>query len=365
MTMRFRAFGLVAAVFSQPVLINTALINQVNAQDIVKDAKASLADLPSWKIPEICAKDSAQAHCLALESRAWRTVSGSWVSLPDAVKKACLGSARSPLDRSWRVLGDCIDEEMEKAGDRQAVSTWRTPAEPVPPPKPILTATAVPPPVLGLNIAPPPFALDAEADAKRKAETEAKRAADEVAAKKAADDAAEVQRKAAAEAKRIADETTAKRVADETAAKKVAEDAEAKRIAEAAAFRQAAEVAAKLCQDKLQAATDANAIRFRTASATIDRDSNAVLDRLADVVKACPGNVINIEGHTDSQGDAGANLTLSRSRAMAVRDYLVKAGVDASLIVADGYGDTKPVADNETPEGRAQNRRIGFKVLAK
>ena len=347
-------------------------IGAVAAQDIVKDAKASLADLPAWNIPEICAKDSAQSHCMALESRAWRTVSGSWVSVPDAVKKSCLGAARSPLDRSWRVLGDCVDEEMEKAGDKKAVATARTPAEAVPPPKPVvIAAAAVPPPVLGLNIAPPPFALDAEAEAKRKAEADAKRAADVTAAQKAADDAAaksaaeqaEAKRKAEADAKRL-DE--AKRLADEAAAKKAAEEANAKRVADAAAAKRAAvDAAAKVCQDNLQSVAQGNAVRFRTSSASIDRDSNAALDRLADVVKACPGNMVRVEGHTDSQGDSGFNLTLSRNRAQAIVDYLVKAGVDAALVTADGFGDTKPIAANDTSEGRAQNRRIEFKVEAK
>lgn len=396
-----RGFG-VAAV----VLGHTVSIGSVVAQDIVKDAKASLADLPAWKIPDICAKDSAQSHCLALESRAWRTVSGSWVSVPDAVKKLCLGAVRSPADRSWRVLGDCVDEEMDKAGDKKAVATARTPAEAVPAPKappssPGVAIAAVPPPVLGLNIAPPPFALDAEAAAKR--------AADEAAAKKIADDAAEAKRKADADAKRLADEASAKkaaeeaeakrtadaatkrladeadakkaaedaeakrkadaetkRLADEAAAKKAAEAAEAKRVADAAAAKRAeVEAAAKLCQDNLQTASQTNAIRFRSASASIDRDSNAVLDRLADVVKACPGNQVRVEGHTDSNGEPSFNLSLSRNRAQAVVDYLVKAGVDATLVAAEGFGDSKPIAANDTSEGRAQNRRIEFKVQAK
>lgn len=343
-----------------------AVIGPAAAQDIVKDAKASLADLPTWKIPEICAKDSAQSHCLALESRAWRTVSGSWVSLPDAVKTACLGATRSPLDRSWRVLGDCVDEEMEKAGDKHAVLTAHTPAELVPPPKPAVIAAAVPPPVLGVTIAPPPFALDAEADAKRKVEAEAKRAAEEAAARKEAEVAAAKKAAEDAEAKRKAD-ADARRLADEATAKKAAEDAEAKRVADAAAAKRVAEAEAlaKACQDKLQAVAQGNAVRFRVSSASIDRESNPALDRLADVVKACPGNQIRVEGHTDSIGDPGFNLTLSRNRAQAIVDYLVKAGVDASLVAAEGFGDTKPIAGNETPDGRAQNRRIEFKVQAK
>ena len=255
---------------------------------------------------------------------------------------------------------------MEKTGDRNAVSTARTPAEPVPPPRPpVIPIAAVPPPVLGLNIVPPPFALDAEAEAKRRAEAEAKRAAEEAAAKKAADDAAAKAAAEQADAKRKSD-AEARRLADAAAAQKAAEDAEAKRLADAAAAKRAeAAATAKMCQDKLQSAVQGNAVRFRTASASIDQASNAALDQLAEVVKACPGNQIQVEGHTDSQGDAGFNLTLSRNRAQAVVDYLVKAGVDASLVAAEGFGDTKPIGDNGSSEGRAQNRRIEFKVQPK
>ncbi len=368
----------------------------VLAQDIVKDAKGALADLPAWKIPEICAKDSAQYHCLVLESKAWRAVSGSWVSLPDAVKKTCLGNAKGLSDQSWRVLGDCIDEEMDKQGDKRAVATSRTPAEAVPPPKPVALPTPakvdVPPPVLGFTVAPPPFA----------AEAEAKRLADEVAAKKAADEA-EAQRRAeadtaskrtaeaneaarqAAEVKRVADnaaarktaedidkkrmadaEADAKRIADAAAAQKAAENAEKKRIADAQAAGIADVTAiAKACEDKLKVVSSAGAIRFRIASATLDRASNATLDQLADVVKTCPGNVIRVEGHTDNQGDPDQNLTLSRNRAQAVVDYLVRAGVAAAQVSAEGLGETAPIADNATNEGRALNRRIAFKVQPK
>lgn len=388
------------------LVVGFALGLPVRAQDIVKDARASLADLPTWKIPEICAKDSAQAHCLSLESKAWRAVSGSWVSLPDAVKKTCLGNTKGPGDQSWRVLGDCVDEEMEKQGDKRAVATLRTPAEAVPPPKPATPAKIeVPPPVLGFNVAPPPMATEIEAkrladeaaakkaaeeaEAKRRAEADAaaKRSAEENEAARKAAEAAQAQKRAEADAKRLAEEAAAKkaaeeaeakrraeadakRVAEEAAAKKAAEDAEKKRVADAAAAAEAAkraqaEAAAKVCQDKLKSVTDLGAIRFRIASANIDRASNATLDQLAEVVKSCPGNTIRVEGHTDSQGEPEFNLTLSRNRAQAVVEYLTRADVAAELVSAEGFGDTRPVADNATSDGRTQNRRIEFKVQPK
>ena len=72
--------------------------------------------------------------------------------------------------------------------------------------------------------------------------------------------------------------------------------------------------------------------------------------------------MVGIIGHTDSQGTPEGNLEISRNRADAVRVYLIDAGVDPLRVNSDGRGDTEPVADNETEEGRAANRRIEFLV---
>ena len=72
---------------------------------------------------------------------------------------------------------------------------------------------------------------------------------------------------------------------------------------------------------------------------------------------------MRIEGHTDSDGTPEANLKLSEKRAAAVKNYLVKKGVSADLLTAVGKGDTSPVADNETSEGKAQNRRTEIHPL--
>jgi OOP family OmpA-OmpF porin len=76
----------------------------------------------------------------------------------------------------------------------------------------------------------------------------------------------------------------------------------------------------------------------------------------------CPSAAIEVGGHTDTDGDADANMTLSQRRAQAVVDYMVRAGMPADRLKAVGYGQTEPVASNDTDEGKAQNRRIEFLV---
>lgn len=71
---------------------------------------------------------------------------------------------------------------------------------------------------------------------------------------------------------------------------------------------------------------------------------------------------VRITGHTDNTGAADYNTQLSQQRAEAVRDYLISIGVDASKMEASGAGDTKPIADNTTTEGRAKNRRVEIEV---
>lgn len=103
-------------------------------------------------------------------------------------------------------------------------------------------------------------------------------------------------------------------------------------------------------------------IYFRTDSAELKSESIAVLDATADTLNANPGVGVEIAGHTDSQGDAGYNQGLSQRRADAVRSYLISKGVNGSRLSAAGYGETQPVADNGTSEGRAQNRRVELRI---
>jgi len=112
------------------------------------------------------------------------------------------------------------------------------------------------------------------------------------------------------------------------------------------------------CQSAVTAAVKAGDIRFRTASAKIADESRAALDRLVEAVKACPGVKLRIEGHTDSDGSNERNQALSENRANAVAEYLSEAGIDSKRLEAVGFGEDKPIATNDTPEGKAQNRRI-------
>jgi OmpA-OmpF porin, OOP family len=105
-------------------------------------------------------------------------------------------------------------------------------------------------------------------------------------------------------------------------------------------------------------------VDFPTASAQIPPDSAAFLDKAAVAMKAAPaGTTIEIDGNTDDRGDPASNMTLSQKRANAVRHYLVQQGVDPSTLTTKGNGDTKPLASNDTNEGRLHNRRIEFIVV--
>jgi OmpA-OmpF porin, OOP family len=100
-------------------------------------------------------------------------------------------------------------------------------------------------------------------------------------------------------------------------------------------------------------------ILFATAKAALQPESRPVVREIADALKAHPDLKILIEGHTDNVGDPASNLTLSQARADAVKAALVSQfGADGGRITTQGFGDTKPVADNATAEGRAQNRRV-------
>ena len=115
------------------------------------------------------------------------------------------------------------------------------------------------------------------------------------------------------------------------------------------------------CEQSIAALFVESKIEFATGSAQITQQSAPLLDQLGRAVEAC--NVdITVEGHTDSTGSASLNDGLSLARASAVRDALIARDIPAARIVAEGYGSSRPVASNETQDGRNQNRRIEFKV---
>jgi outer membrane protein OmpA-like peptidoglycan-associated protein len=105
-------------------------------------------------------------------------------------------------------------------------------------------------------------------------------------------------------------------------------------------------------------------VYFRTNRARIRRRSRPLLDNIAAVLEAHQEiKKVRIEGHTDSRGDAEHNRELSEKRANAVRDYLIKKGVDADRLEAVGFGMDNPVADNESKAGREKNRRVEFNIV--
>jgi OOP family OmpA-OmpF porin len=101
-------------------------------------------------------------------------------------------------------------------------------------------------------------------------------------------------------------------------------------------------------------------IKFALGKAKIRRSSFKVLDEAVAVLQKYPDIKLEVQGHTDSTGSAEINTKLSQARAQAVVDYMVGKGVDAGRLTAKGYGPDKPVADNKTKAGRAQNRRVEF-----
>lgn len=118
---------------------------------------------------------------------------------------------------------------------------------------------------------------------------------------------------------------------------------------------------ADTCNQKFASALTDATIKFQTSSAVISASSQPLLQRLAKMAQECPQN-LNVEGHTDSRGSEEMNLALSRARAESVVNALSNLGVDASRLNPIGYGPSRPVADNGTVAGRAQNRRIEIKV---
>jgi outer membrane protein OmpA-like peptidoglycan-associated protein len=106
-----------------------------------------------------------------------------------------------------------------------------------------------------------------------------------------------------------------------------------------------------------------NNIFFETGKATLSPESRLELDKAFDLMKKNPSMVIEVGGHTDNVGDDNSNMKLSHDRSRSVREYLVKAGIAPTRIQAKGYGESSPIASNDTEEGRRANRRTEFIIL--
>ena len=117
------------------------------------------------------------------------------------------------------------------------------------------------------------------------------------------------------------------------------------------------------CVELVKRVSGVRTVVFETGKANIDSNSFTVLDEFLFVAQSCSTIRFVVEGHTDSQGADEANQALSEARAQAVRDWLVSRGMQPASIEAKGFGETVPIADNATSEGRALNRRIEIKAI--
>ena len=124
---------------------------------------------------------------------------------------------------------------------------------------------------------------------------------------------------------------------------------------------------AQQCADQAASVMEGSRINFATATADIAADSVPLLERVTGIALACvgEGTTVEIGGHTDAQGTDANNQALSEARAQAVVAFMTERGVPATGLRAVGFGESQPIADNATPEGRAENRRISFDWAAR
>ena len=186
-----------------------------------------------------------------------------------------------------------------------------------------------------------------EAEAKRKAEAEAAavRAKEQARLKAEADAKAKIE----AEKKRVEEEA---RMKEEAAAKAKADEA-----ARVAAKR--VEIETKTRDVFARALTG---LKFNSSRSTFKGQSITIMDEVVSIMNQYPEMKVKIEGHTDSQGGEEANAALSAKRAGAVMQYLIDKGISPTRLSASGFGESRPVADNSTAAGRAENRRVEFIV---
>ena len=108
--------------------------------------------------------------------------------------------------------------------------------------------------------------------------------------------------------------------------------------------------------------TAAMKVKFTGTSTTLGTASKAALDQIVTLMKENPGMSISVGAYTDNAGDDDKNMQLTQDRANAVKDYIVSKGIDESRVTAEGFGETMPVADNNTAAGRTKNRRVEIKL---
>ena len=103
-------------------------------------------------------------------------------------------------------------------------------------------------------------------------------------------------------------------------------------------------------------------VLFDFDKSNIKSEAGAILDRLVAFMNENKDKNASLSGHTDNVGSDAYNQALSERRTASVKDYIVKKGVDSGRVSGQGFGESKPIADNKTAEGRAKNRRVEIKV---
>jgi outer membrane protein OmpA-like peptidoglycan-associated protein len=122
---------------------------------------------------------------------------------------------------------------------------------------------------------------------------------------------------------------------------------------------------AEACEGRFEILSRTGAIHFRSGSAELDAESAPLLAEASDIIRRCPAYSLEIAGHTDSVGSDALNQRLSEARAAAVAAWLGENGIAADRLRSRGYGETRPVTQNDTPRNRALNRRIEFVVAGR
>jgi|GEM_PF-3221224 len=125
-----------------------------------------------------------------------------------------------------------------------------------------------------------------------------------------------------------------------------------------------APVTANVCGSALNEVARTGIVRFETNSSRINSASYPTLNKLFNIAKKCPDASFEISGHTDSDGSKGYNQKLSLKRAASIVSYLKGKGIDGARMKSAGYGESRPIAPNDTAANKARNRRIEFKVLS-
>jgi outer membrane protein OmpA-like peptidoglycan-associated protein len=203
-------------------------------------------------------------------------------------------------------------------------------------------------------------APDIARDAVQAGEDARRRAVLALAAEQAAARSEEQARALREEAERNAAE--ARRKAEEEARVRAAQAAEEGALSASAAARR--DLIARLNralptrETERGIVAEISGVQFAVGAATLNPDAREALARFAGIVGVYPSLTFRVEGHTDSTGSDATNRELSLKRASTVRDYLVSQGVASSSIDVEGLGPDRPVADNESREGRARNRRV-------